>query len=480
MTSGTVTQPATRERQVLGGSLDKTTGLYTLVLDGNEHVTTDQQAVANAAYQAKSRGQAIVVELEARSAGQPPAVIELKLAPKPVAASSSSPVAAIARTTPAPTTTALAAAPALPTGLIHSPEQLTEQLTRLQTHYHVLSPAIAVADMAAGYGANLALVKIDPNVTIDQAGNGQGADCYFSKSMHKEPNKRSLNKQGIVKIGQASGVQWDPRLCRRTDDGSQRNYWAWTYVGYVRTHDGQVLTISGSRELDLRDGAAEAVQMQGGQLPKARAMGNELCETKAMLRALRVLGIRPSYTVEELQKPFLIVRFSFSPDMNDPEIKKLVTDRAMAGIGQLYTPPMPTAGELPAATNAPALTAKSDPFAEGTETATPAAASTASAHARPIGGSKVTDVAKFDGMSKAREGKPSKPYTRYTITFDSGEVATTFSGSHFETATKAKASGQWVKAQFEENEKFPDQLNLSALEPLDGSQPDLSFEGGKL
>lgn len=474
MNSSSVTQPvnAARERQVIGGSLDRATGIYSITLDGGETVTTTDQDIANAAASARSKNLPIVVDLEARAGGQPPVVLELRTAPKPVTSRPGSDATSAARVAApaADVSTAIAARPALPTGLISKPDELSEQLTRLQAHYHVLSPAIAVADMAPGYGANLAVVKIDPAVVLAADGNGVGPDCYYSKTTHKEPNKRSLNKQGVLKIGQASGVQWDPRLCRRTDNARVRNYWAWEYVGYVRTHDGQILTIKGSRELDLRDGSAEAAGMKDGQLIKARAVGNELCETKAMLRALRTLGIRPAYTVEELQKPFLIVRFSFTPDMKDPEIKKLVTERAIGGIGALY-PEMSSPPEL-STTSAPALPAKTDPFEEAE-----AAAAAPAGDGRPIGACKVVEVKSFTGTGKPKNGQPGRPYTKTTVTFDTGEEGVTFSATIAETAQRAKASGAWVKPRLEENADYPDQQDLKALEILDGSQPDLPMAG---
>lgn len=468
MTTGTVTQPTTRT--ILSGTPHE--GGFLLTLDGNQQVFASDRDVITSAIDAKKHGRQVVVELEARAGGLPPVVIELKLSPKQevldTPAQTHAPATQQLARQAAPAAT-IAHRPSLPTGLINDPSQLSEQLSALSQHYHVMSPAIAVANMAPGYGANLAVVKIDSTVTFDTYGNGMGPDCYFSKSMHKDTNKRSLNKQGVVKIGQATGVQWDPRLCRRTDDATVKHFWAWTYVGYVRTHDGQVMTITGSRELDLRDGAAEALGMSSpAQLTKARAMGNELCETKAMLRALRVIGIRPSYTVEELLKPFLIVRFSFTPDMADPEIKKLVTERSMAGIGALYMPPL-AAVDAPPVTTAPALPASAEtknPFDE------PATDDSKPADGRPIGAVKVVDVATQNGTNR----KTGKPWLRFTIAFDSSESGNTFSASIAETATKAKAANAWVKFTYDDNEQYPD--NIKTLEILDGAQPDLPM-GGK-
>lgn len=469
MTNGTV---AETHRTVTAGQ--PTDGGYVIILDGKDQVFTADAAVFEAAGTAKKTGRQVVVELEARPGGAPPVVVELKLAPRQEIVKQEPPA-----TKAAPSgTRALTPAPALPAGLIHSPEQLAEQLTQMSQHYHVLSPAIAVSNLADGYGANLALVRIDSEVTLDKFGNGQGPDCYFSKSMHKDVTKRSLNKLGVMKIGDAAGVQWIPGHCRRTDNRQTKNYWSWTYVGTVRTHDGQVKVIQGSKTVDLRDGSAAALDMRSDdQLRKARAMGDELAETKAMLRALRNLGIRSSYTVDELKKPFLIVRFSFTPDMSDPDIKKLVTERAISGVGSLYSAP---SAELPAAAlhEAPPVGAADDPDDDdgAVTTATSAVAGAASDFVLPEDARFIAHV-KEVGRGKYKSGKAGE-WVRYEIAVKGGESWTAFDGPLVETAREALAKGWPVRIGEAPSEKYPDQMDLKALTLIDPRQGDL-LSGGQ-
>jgi len=431
-------------------------------------------------------------------------------------------------------TNTLAPAPKLPHGLIMQPEELSNQLQAMSQHYNVLTPAIAISQLAPGFGANLAVVQIDSTITLDEKRtSGTGPDTYWSKFIHKDGNVRSLNKSGLQKIAQALGIQWDPRECRRVDNGRERNYWHWKYVGYVRTHDGNLQTVSGSRELDLRDGAAEATEMtSSSQLQKQRAMGNQMCETKAMQRAIRTF-VRQSYTVDELKKPFLIVRFSFTPDMSDPEIKKLVTQQAMAGIGALYQAPV--AGILP-----PAETRADDPdpgddttdLGSESSTSTPAAQAgraleavdfdiEAGAYSVRLDGGELVMTTKHDvGKALAaamkagqhviltlddagqiaaftaaaaapaemplgqttvasihrENAKPPKTWVRYDVTFTDGKKASTFDTKLHALLDEAEKTRAAVKITTEENGNYDDKL--TGVEVVDKRQSSLPMGEG--
>lgn len=466
-------------RLVKRGTLNETTGIYTLYLDNGTEVDTESTEVAETASKAAKAGKLMVFETEAR--GGRNVITQMSPAPAPEQSQSQKPDA-VARTEPAATRPIAAQGtvkrPELPTGLISDPQALTTQMTALQAHYNVLSPAISISQMAPGYGANLAVVQIDPSVEFDEYGNGAGPDCYFSKSLLKDASKRALNKQGLLKIAQAAGIQWMPAECRRLDDGKERNFWNWKYFGYVRTHDGQLMPVSGSRELDLRDGAAEAIAMKGPQLTKARASGNQICETKAMERAIRTLGIRQVYTVDELRKPFLIVRFSFTPDMNDPEIKKLVTQQAMGGIGQLYAPP--AAAMLPAAPEevadlsiagqgqamAAAAPAKRNPFADDAPEAD-------AGETLPDGTTTIVKVNKASG-AKTTNGK-STPWTKYDVTFATGEIATTFSQTIQQLVDDAERQKAPVRIETSPQEGYNDKIERLTI--IDKRQQSLPVSG---
>lgn len=68
------------------------------------------------------------------------------------------------------------------------------------------------------------------------------------------------------------------------------------------------------------------------------------CETKALLRALRAgLGIKGSYTREELRKPFAVALVVLNT--TDPELKSALIRRYAAGADALFGAP-PTTGQL--------------------------------------------------------------------------------------------------------------------------------------
>jgi hypothetical protein len=465
------TAAATKPRTLVGGDLAG--DWYVLILDGGEVVHTLDESIAKAAASAKRANHAFTIETERQ--GDKVVVTELNVVIDQPAAKPTPASTAVAKATPA-VVTGLTKRPELPTGLISDPQALTNQLTALQAHYHVMSPAISVSQMAPGFGANLAVVQIDPAVVMDKYGNGAGADCYYSNSLLKDQNKRALNKQGLLKIAQAAGIQWVPEHCRRMDDGKERYLWRWQYFGYVRTHDGQLQPVQGSRELDLRDGSAEATAMKDQQLDKARAVGNQVCETKAMQRAIRTLGIRQAYTLDELKKPFLIVRFSFTPDMSDPEIKKAVTLQAMGGLGALYQ--APAANVLPAL---PETTGPVDETERPVETAPVAAAKKSNPFADDAATTSNTTETIPDGSTTILEVKPNKsqdpknPWVRYDVTFGTGQIASTFSQTMHKLIDDAVAQKARVRVETVENEGYNDKI--TKLEIVDKRQQSLPNPG---
>ena len=71
-----------------------------------------------------------------------------------------------------------------------------------------------------------------------------------------------------------------------------------------------------------------------------RKTAPEKAMTGAILRVIRALtGLKSQYTKEELEKPFAIPRVTFSPDYNDPEVRKLVISQGMNSIGSLFGAP---------------------------------------------------------------------------------------------------------------------------------------------
>lgn len=248
--------------------------------------------------------------------------------------------------------------------LIRTADEINTKLREWRERFNVLSP---YTQMGGQFGPGIVLtvssVSLDPRVND----YGNGNDVYFSKAFMKAPDgihaptaQRSPNKVGLLRIAQCAGVRWRPNDCRRTDDGTQSCYWAWSVAGEYLTPDGIWLPITGSSEVDLRDGSPQVAAMKPDQLKAARQYGNALAESKAKNRAIRSLGLQSTYTVEDLQrKPFLVLRATFQPDKDDEIGRRVFAQVAMGATQMLY----------PSASAHAALPALMDPGAEAADRA---------------------------------------------------------------------------------------------------------------
>lgn len=248
--------------------------------------------------------------------------------------------------------------------LIRTADEINAKLKEWRERFNVLSP---YTQMGGQFGPGIVLtvssVSLDPRVND----YGNGNDTYFSKAFMKAPDgihaptaQRAPNKVGLLRIAQCAGVRWRPNDCRRTDDGGQACYWAWSVAGEYLTPDGIWLPITGSSEVDLRDGSPQVAAMKPDQLKAARQYGNALSESKAKNRAIRSLGLQSTYTVDELQrKPFLVLRATFQPDKDDEIGRRVFAQVAMGATHMLY-PGVAMPAALPPASEAPAAKADSD------------------------------------------------------------------------------------------------------------------------
>ncbi len=189
------------------------------------------------------------------------------------------------------------------------PKEVSEQLQYAAQHLHLVSPATSVGHLPPGCAITLAAVKIDPDTETYPVEGGL-----------------ALKKEGLDRIAAGVGITWDPVLSRRLDDGSDPHYCHFRAVGHYRAFDGQRQTITGSKEMDLRKGSAMAASMNSAkQLQGVRVHILSHGETKARLRAIRSIGIRQSYSKDELAKPFIMARVMFTGQSEDPAIQRELT-----------------------------------------------------------------------------------------------------------------------------------------------------------
>ncbi|MCI9101364.1 MAG: hypothetical protein HFH59_09430 [Lachnospiraceae bacterium] len=84
-------------------------------------------------------------------------------------------------------------------------------------------------------------------------------------------------------------------------------------------------------------------------MAQLRADAPQKAATGALLRVIRnLIGLKGTYTRDELKKPFAVARMSFSPDYNDPLIKQMMLQRAMQSMGNLFGSGFSTANAVSA------------------------------------------------------------------------------------------------------------------------------------
>jgi hypothetical protein len=125
-------------------------------------------------------------------------------------------------------------------------------------------------------------------------------------------------------------VQWDPSQCGRTDDRKNPLFCAWKAVGFVTDFSNKRRAIIGEVEMDLRDGSpmVEGILAKSRDAAKAQEQLRDMrkwitrhTETRAYLRAVRTLGIRTSYSSQELERPFLCAQLQWTGKSKNPALQ---------------------------------------------------------------------------------------------------------------------------------------------------------------
>lgn len=68
-----------------------------------------------------------------------------------------------------------------------------------------------------------------------------------------------------------------------------------------------------------------------------RKTASEKAQTGAILRVIRgLLGIKGTYTLEELKKPFAVASVTFSPDYSDPQVRTAMLQQGMNSMSNMF------------------------------------------------------------------------------------------------------------------------------------------------
>lgn len=243
---------------------------------------------------------------------------------------------------------------------------------------HLIGPGVQslakVETIPVSYEINWHCFMFDPDYA-------KGPDFYQDKRW-KSDGKVAFKREALLKMWMASGGR--ELGTHREDDGTEPYLVRWRFTAAVQDFSGNWVPAQGSKEIDLRDksAAAEAMKSNPGQLSQQRQDIAQLAESKAQNRVIRkLLGISQSYTLDEIQKPFVLMRLVLVPDMTDPATKLFVLANAYGATAALFGNPdftrmileaAPSEAsqqkqQLPPAATAPALTSGSTPVATATD-----------------------------------------------------------------------------------------------------------------
>lgn len=247
--------------------------------------------------------------------------------------------------------------------------RINKQLTDAKTGgAHVLAP-LTLQTIPAMHRPVVVSVQIDTNPANKEVYQQRGGGL-------------SLSAIAFKKLADAMGIQWVQEECGRIDDGKDPDLVHYRMVGLIKALDGTWRKILGDKEIrisvieeeltdsyreraekyanDPKDGpgfksryptpqavegwVAEKVRQDALQMRKhmlARA------QSGALARATKSIGIRETYTAQELMKPFVFPKLVFSPDPNHPQDRAFLLAQGAGAMGQLYKVEQPVTAAQP-------------------------------------------------------------------------------------------------------------------------------------
>jgi len=341
--------------------------------------------------------------------------------------------------------------------VITTPEEYRGALLRWhEQHYNVLTPFSNVGGIAPHFGIIASVVKLK----ADPADGEVYAGLPFLKGQKGTPTEElAPAKIGLRKLAECGGISTSTT---RTDPRTIPHYWEFKAVASYRGLDGSLITREATFEWDLRDGSDRLKGWTANQITEGRKNGLRNCEARAINAAIRECGcgIKQKYTRAELERPFVVVRVAFQPDMADPDIKRMVTQQALTGVSAMY----PSASRGLPAGDVDDPPASSEPVRVGSGSTSSATTSTPAQEKPPVEGAvKIAKIETKSGDTKGRK------WTKYLIVDSNGAEYSTFDKQHYDDAERFKAQDAWVEIVTETSGNYVNVVEIIKA----GSEPAL-------
>ena len=197
--------------------------------------------------------------------------------------------------------------------------------------------------------------------------NPVDGDIYKYKDGHKDtPAQYILTGQALQRLAICAGVAWNPIETKATS--ISQKYVAYNAVGCIRKADGLPVCYQAEYDVDidveedkLRDQFKEkrkkweeaswfqkmSPESQDDYIESAirkelnfkKTHKTKIAATGAKNRVIRaLLGVKKTYTIVELKKPFVMPRVILQPDYSDPEVKKMMLTAAIQAQTGVFGP----------------------------------------------------------------------------------------------------------------------------------------------
>lgn len=220
-------------------------------------------------------------------------------------------------------------------------------LARLEDYdarkFNVLHPQMLVHE-----GGDIVSPLLAEAVSVVQVSSDPDAgDIYHDPRYAQQGKKGAPTAQLLSRIASAAGIQWDTTesrpIGRQVDPESGHIYVAYQAVARIRQPNGEWHTESAVADIDTqvaeeefketylrkiergwnKDRSSGRVKFTEADVPEMvrrevlqlKKFALRHAETKAKNRCLRrLLGLKQTYTVQELQRPFVVPRLLYRPD----------------------------------------------------------------------------------------------------------------------------------------------------------------------
>jgi hypothetical protein len=228
----------------------------------------------------------------------------------------------------------------LPAGPISDVKKITAALQHCEAHGLIVLGNVSTLDrLPPNYVIGFRVVRL-PAVFTPQQWNDKSNGLWY----RTDGDKLALHRSALERLASGAGIS---TVSSTVTELVPNKYRAVVRVRY-RTIDGQTLEIERSKVVDASEDAARLNGWDSRRARREREFAAEKAETKASSRAIRAaLGLPSAFPREVAGAEFVIPALQYVPDLEDPEIRRMVAAREMGIVDQLFGPGARTAAEEP-------------------------------------------------------------------------------------------------------------------------------------